>query len=262
MAYTTLHLEFSGDIATITLSSAGKTQRHLRRDDRRPYVRFRRSRIESRARLDPDRRGQGILLRAWTWMTQGRRDAIAHGTHRGLPEHGAALPAHLEFSETHHRRRERTGHRGRMRHSRRCAISRSRCRKQNSDTRKCASDFFPPSYPFFWSRQIGEKHARDLLLTGKIIDAAEAHRLGLVTQIVASAGIDGCGAKPGGATVARCSPLSLHETKKLLCNFAAPEMDRELELAIAESAQMRSTQDFREGLASFLEKRPPRWASK
>ena len=44
-------------------------------------------------------------------------------------------------------------------------------------------------------------------------------------------------------------------TKKLLCDFAAPEIDRELELAIAESARIRSTPDFREGLASFLEKR-------
>ena len=37
------------------------------------------------------------------------------------------------------------------------------------------------------------------------------------------------------------------------------QIDRELELAIAEGAQIRSTADFREGLTSFLEKRPPRW---
>jgi enoyl-CoA hydratase/carnithine racemase len=58
------------------------------------------------------------------------------------------------------------------------------------------------------------------------------------------------------------SPVSLRATKKLLCDFSAPEIDRELELAIAESAQIRSTQDFREGLASFLEKRVPRWTGK
>ncbi len=59
-----------------------------------------------------------------------------------------------------------------------------------------------------------------------------------------------------------CSPLSLLKTKKLLRDCAAPELDRELDLAIAESAQMRSTDDFREGLAAFLEKRAPHWKAK
>ena len=40
------------------------------------------------------------------------------------------------------------------------------------------------------------------------------------------------------------------------------DLDRELELAIAESANIRTTADFQEGLASFLEKRPPRWSGK
>jgi methylglutaconyl-CoA hydratase len=61
------------------------------------------------------------------------------------------------------------------------------------------------------------------------------------------------------ATLLAASPASLRTTKKLLCDFAAPEVDRELTLAIEESARIRSTADFREGLASFLEKRAPRW---
>ena len=59
-----------------------------------------------------------------------------------------------------------------------------------------------------------------------------------------------------------CSPTSLLKTKKLLCDLAAPELDRELELAVAANAQIRSTADFREGVASFLEKREPRWSGK
>jgi hypothetical protein len=51
-------------------------------------------------------------------------------------------------------------------------------------------------------------------------------------------------------------------TKKLLCDFAAPEIARELELAAVESARIRSTLDFREGLESFLGKRPPHWSGK
>jgi methylglutaconyl-CoA hydratase len=118
--------------------------------------------------------------------------------------------------------------------------------------------FLPAVVSIFLVRQIGEKHARDLLLTGKTIDAAEAHRLGLVTQIAPAEELMNA-ARDLAATLLAASPGSQRTTKKLLCEFAAPEVDRQLDLAIAESAEIRSTPDFREGLASFLEKRAPRW---
>jgi len=118
--------------------------------------------------------------------------------------------------------------------------------------------FLPAVVSIFLVRQVGEKNARDLLLTGKTIDAAEAHRLGMVTQIVPAEALIKA-AQELAATLLAASPASLRTTKKLLCDFAAPEIDRELQRAIEESAGIRSTADFREGLASFLEKRAPRW---
>jgi methylglutaconyl-CoA hydratase len=118
--------------------------------------------------------------------------------------------------------------------------------------------FLPAVVSVFLARQIGEKLARDLLLTGKTIDAAEAHRLGLVTQIAPAQELRSA-AQALAANLLACSPASLYMTKKLLCDFAAPDIDRELELAKTESARIRSTPDFHEGLASFLEKRAPRW---
>ena len=121
--------------------------------------------------------------------------------------------------------------------------------------------FLPAVVSIFLVRQIGEKQARDLLLTGKTIDAAEALRLGLITQIAPAEELMKT-AQDLAATLLASSPTSLRVTKKLLCEFAAPEIDRELELAIKESAEIRATADFREGLASFLEKRAPRWSGK
>ena len=121
--------------------------------------------------------------------------------------------------------------------------------------------FLPANVAVFLMRQIPEKHARDLLLTGRIINATEAQRIGLVTQIAPPAELMAA-AQSLAATLVAASPTSLLKTKKLLCEIAGPAVDRELELAIAESAQIRATEDFREGLASFLEKRPPKWVGK
>ena len=121
--------------------------------------------------------------------------------------------------------------------------------------------FIPAIVSVFLTRQIGEKHARDLLLTGRIIEAVEAQRLGLVTQIVPAEELMAAAQKLAGILLGG-SPTSLLKTKKLLCEFAAEELDRDLELAIAENAQIRSTADFREGLSSFLERRSPRWSGK
>ena len=121
--------------------------------------------------------------------------------------------------------------------------------------------FLPAVVSVFLVRQVGEKRARDLLLTGRTIDAPEAHRIGLITQIVSAHELMDA-ARTLAANLIACSPTSLHITKKLLCDFAAPEVDRELKLAAEQSAQIRTTEDFREGLASFLEKRTPRWNGK
>ncbi|HEV7968326.1 MAG TPA: enoyl-CoA hydratase-related protein [Candidatus Acidoferrales bacterium] len=119
--------------------------------------------------------------------------------------------------------------------------------------------FLPAVVSVFLARQIGEKRTRELLLTGRIIDAAEAQRFGLVTQMVPAKELM-IAAQILAASLLECSPVSLRMTKKLLCDFAAPEINRDLELAAAQSAEIRTTQDFREGLTSFLEKRKPRWS--
>jgi methylglutaconyl-CoA hydratase len=120
--------------------------------------------------------------------------------------------------------------------------------------------FMPAIVSVFLRRQIGEKNARALLLAGRVIDAGEAQRLGLITRIVSSNELMDDAHAQARALLAS-SPASLFQTKKLLCNLSVTELDRELELAVTAGAEIRSTPDFREGLAAFLEKRAPRWGS-
>jgi methylglutaconyl-CoA hydratase len=119
--------------------------------------------------------------------------------------------------------------------------------------------FMPALVSMFLERQVGEKLARDLFLTGRILDAAEARAIGLVTRVVPAEELL-TGARELAATLIANSPGGVLATKRLLVRASEAEIDRRIELAVAESVAIRSTPDFREGLAAFLEKRKPRWS--
>src|SRR5579872_5207986 len=118
--------------------------------------------------------------------------------------------------------------------------------------------FVPAIVSTFLLRQVGEKHARDLLLTGRIIEAEEAHRIGLINEIVPSEKLSGR-ARELASQIMENSPASLVCTKRLLSEHARIELDSQIQSAVRENAAIRSTADFREGISSFLEKRKPRW---
>src|SRR5271157_1933165 len=119
--------------------------------------------------------------------------------------------------------------------------------------------FIPAIVSAFLLRQLGEKQARDLLLSGRIIGADEAHRLGLANEIV-SPGQLLERARALAAELLQNSPASLLATKRLLRNYSAKQLDSQIAEAVQENARIRTTDDFREGVGSFLEKRKPNWA--
>ena len=106
--------------------------------------------------------------------------------------------------------------------------------------------------------QIGHKAARDLLISGRIFDAAEAHRLGLVNEVVESAQLL-TRARELAATLQENSPSSMRATKALINSFIGQDLDRQFADSIAQNARARTTADFREGITAFLEKRKPKW---
>ena len=121
--------------------------------------------------------------------------------------------------------------------------------------------FVPAIVSTFLLRQVGEKRARDLLLTGRIFGAEEAARMGLVTEIVESDRLM-TRAQELAASLMENSPTSLRATKQLLTDHASAELDAQIEAAVRENAAIRTTTDFREGISSFLEKRKPVWTGK
>src|SRR5271155_1089792 len=120
--------------------------------------------------------------------------------------------------------------------------------------------FLPAIVSVFLTRQIGDKQARNLLLTGRLVEATEALSLGLVTEIVPRERLLGRAHELADVLIA-ASPVSLTRAKRLLTSAAAASVDEDLERAILENARIRCTADFKEGLASFLEKRKPVWST-
>jgi methylglutaconyl-CoA hydratase len=121
--------------------------------------------------------------------------------------------------------------------------------------------FLPAIVSVFLTRQVGEKRSRDLLLTGRIIDATQAREFGLVTEVVPEDRLLDR-ANELAAEIISASPSSVTRAKHLLTSSAAPGLDHDLERAILENARIRCTPDFKEGVASFLEKRKPVWHGK
>jgi methylglutaconyl-CoA hydratase len=121
--------------------------------------------------------------------------------------------------------------------------------------------FVPAIVSTFLLRQVGEKQARDLLLTGRLFDAEEASRMGLINEIVPAENLM-ARARGLAALLMQNSSASLLATKKLLTDHARAQIDLQIGAAVRENAAIRTTADFREGISSFLEKRKPVWTGK
>jgi len=121
--------------------------------------------------------------------------------------------------------------------------------------------FVPAIVSSFLVMQVGHKIARDLLLTGRLFDAAEARGYGLVNEIVPPEKLM-TRARELAAQLMENSPSSMRLTKKLINGFIAAQLDRQIAQAVEDNARIRTTADFKEGISSFLEKRKPKWSGK
>lgn len=113
----------------------------------------------------------------------------------------------------------------------------------------------------FLIRQIGERKARELLLTGKILSANQAHELGLINDIFDRKILPNA-VQELSDKLSKNSPQALAVTKRnLLAEFEFAQIESELKRLAKINSDFRRTEDFLEGVTSFIEKRKPQWHS-
>jgi methylglutaconyl-CoA hydratase len=107
-------------------------------------------------------------------------------------------------------------------------------------------------------RQLGDRHARELILLGQDVPAARAQSLGLVNRVVAPAALDAAAAELA-REVCRGAPGAIARTKRLLDDLSPRPIEEELRRALAYHLDARNSAEAAEGMKAFREKREPRW---
>jgi 2-(1,2-epoxy-1,2-dihydrophenyl)acetyl-CoA isomerase len=108
---------------------------------------------------------------------------------------------------------------------------------------------------FFINRLVGASRAFEWMTSNRKLSAAEAHQWGLVSEVVEAASLPARAAEVA-ATYAAMPTRGVGLTKRLFDNADNATLEEQLELEAQLQAAATQTEDFREGVAAFLEKRP------
>ncbi len=108
---------------------------------------------------------------------------------------------------------------------------------------------------------IGPSATKSLLFTGARIDAAQAHHVGLVDEVVDKASLDDHVAAMA-ATIAANAPLTLTAVKVAVADLARPETEHDPDGVRRAIEACFDSDDFAEGVRAFLDKRPPRFVGR
>lgn len=111
-------------------------------------------------------------------------------------------------------------------------------------------------------RITGFAHAADLLYSARVIGAPEALQMGLVSRVMPAATFEQEVMAYAKMLAAEVSPRSLREMKREIWNAQFQPLGEAIEAANADMPPSFQSEDFKEGLAHFLEKRPPRFTGR
>jgi enoyl-CoA hydratase/carnithine racemase len=105
-------------------------------------------------------------------------------------------------------------------------------------------------------RLVGVARAKELILTGRVLTAAEAERIGLLHEVV-PAGVALARADEIGAEIAERGPLAVREAKRLIDRALDLDPEAGIEAELDASVRIFATDDMLEGATAFFEKRAP-----
>jgi 2-(1,2-epoxy-1,2-dihydrophenyl)acetyl-CoA isomerase len=114
---------------------------------------------------------------------------------------------------------------------------------------------------FFLARLLGPARAFEWMSSNRRLTAAEAHAWGLVSEVVEAARLAERAAEVA-AGFAAAPTRAIGMTKRLFDNAPTATLDEQLELEAQSQSEATRTEDFREGVNAFLEKRPPRFSGR
>jgi methylglutaconyl-CoA hydratase len=110
----------------------------------------------------------------------------------------------------------------------------------------------------FLRRQLHERHIRELLLTSELIGSQRAVEIGLINRVVAPNELENEVQKTVDA-ILQNAPGALSNTKRLIEELWPNSVKHDVERALTHHMQARESAEAKEGIAAFLEKRPPNW---
>jgi enoyl-CoA hydratase/carnithine racemase len=108
---------------------------------------------------------------------------------------------------------------------------------------------------------VGLGVAKELIMTGKMIDGREAHRIGFANRIAPAAELDATTEALANELLA-CAPRAVGLAKRVMDAAAKPALSLTLEQEGAAQETLAATEDFAEGATAFFEKRQPEFAGR